>query len=446
MCFRECPAELFPELRSNEDTARGYVYSNTNLANREVCPPCLGACPLGQQVRDYVQLLNVGKVKEALLVIRQDNPLPGVCGYVCHHPCEQACIRGSWDDPVSIRELKRYAAHYEMDHRNEIVEVLIQRKEPARGKKVVIVGAGPAGLACGFELAMRGYAVTVMDALAQPGGMLRAGIPSFRLPRHVIDHDIGIIISLGVTFMNSVCIGKDIALDTLCSQGADAVVVAVGAHRATSLGIPGEGGEGYTEWHSFLEQTNMGKGVEIQGKVLVVGGGNAAIDVARCALRAGARGVEVLSIEREDEMPADPSEVKTAKREGIHLRFQVVPIAVVKANGRVTGLTCAPARLGWDELGRRIPIRMEGELLTVKGDFVISATGQRSELSFLKAESISERETIDVVKMGRIRGYHRVFGAGDAVTGPSTVVDAIASGQATARHVINYLERSGNQR
>jgi NADPH-dependent glutamate synthase beta subunit-like oxidoreductase len=446
VCFRECPAELLSELRSDEDTVRGYVYSNTNLAENDVCPPCLGACPLGQQVRDYVQLLKAGKVKEALLVIRQDNPLPGVCGYVCHHPCERACIRGSWDDPVSIRELKRYAAQYEMDHRNEIVELLIQRKEPALGKRVVIVGAGPAGLACGFELVMRGYAVTVMDALAQPGGMLRAGIPSFRLPRHVIDHDIGIMISLGITFMNSVCIGKDIALEALCSQGADAVVVAVGAQQATSLGIPGEGGEGYMEWHSFLEQINMGKGVEIQGKVLVVGGGNVAIDVARCAVRAEARAVEVLCIEREDEMPADPSEVKRAKREGIHLRFQVVPIAVLKANGRITGLTCAPARLGWDELGRRIPMRMQGDPLTVKGDFVISATGQRSELSFLKAEAISERETIDVVKTGRIRGYNAVFGAGDAVTGPSTVVDAIASGQATARHVINYLKRSGNQR
>jgi NADPH-dependent glutamate synthase beta subunit-like oxidoreductase len=182
VCIRACPAELFPELRHDEDTARGYVYTHTDLAVREIVPPCVGSCPLGQQVREYVQ----------------DNPLPGVCGYVCHHPCEQACVRGSWDDPVSIRELKRYAIHYEIDYQEEIVEVLKGRKKPAQGKKVSIVGAGPAGLACAFELVMQGYPITVMDALAQPGGMLVGAIPPFRLPRYVIDHDVGIIRSLGV--------------------------------------------------------------------------------------------------------------------------------------------------------------------------------------------------------------------------------------------------------
>jgi NADPH-dependent glutamate synthase beta subunit-like oxidoreductase len=172
VCIRACPAELLPELRPDEDTTRGFVYTNTDLGSREGLPPCVDACPLGQQVRDYAELLAGGKVREAVLVVRQDNPLPGVCGYVCHHPCEQVCIRGSWDSPVSIRELKRYAIHYEMDHRDDIVKVLGERKEAPQDKKVVVVGAGPAGLACAFELVMHGYGVRVMDALAQPGGML----------------------------------------------------------------------------------------------------------------------------------------------------------------------------------------------------------------------------------------------------------------------------------
>ncbi|MBW2038084.1 MAG: FAD-dependent oxidoreductase [Deltaproteobacteria bacterium] len=440
VCERACPAEFLPDLRTDEDTIRGYVYTNTDLVSREVLPPCVGACPIGQQVRDYVQLLEAGKVKEALLVIRQDNPLPAVCGYVCHHPCEQACIGGSWDDPVSIRELKRYAVHYEMDHRDEILEMLNERKQPARGKKVVVVGAGPAGLACGFELVMHGYIVTIMDDLEQPGGMLRVGIPPFRLPRDVIDHDVGVIRSLGVQFINSVRIGKGIPLETLKSEGADAVILAVGAHKAVTLGIHGEGGEGYVDWLSFLQRTNTGQNVELRGKTLVIGGGNVAIDVARSALRVGAKVVEVLSLEKEEEMPADPLEVKKAKREGIKIRFQLVPIAVLKTNGRVKGLRCVPAHLGWDELGRRTPMLVEGEPFEVEGDFIISAIGQRSELSFLNAKSVSERGTIALGKDGQVKGYEGVFAAGDAVSGPSTVVEAMASGKIVAQQVMSYLE------
>ncbi len=188
VCVKACPAEVFPELRSEGDTVRGYVYTNTDLLRREVLPPCEDACPISQQVRKYVQLLQAGNVEEAMFVIRRDNPLPGVCGYVCHHPCERTCVRGSWDEPVSIRELKRYAVHYELEHRDEIIEMLRQHKQPSKGRKVVIVGAGPAGLACGSELVMHGYSVTIMDALDTPGGMLVGGIPPFRLPRFVIEH------------------------------------------------------------------------------------------------------------------------------------------------------------------------------------------------------------------------------------------------------------------
>ncbi|RLB15288.1 MAG: hypothetical protein DRG35_04220, partial [Deltaproteobacteria bacterium] len=285
VCVRACPAEYLPDLRHDKDTVRGYVYTNIDLVVTEFLPPCVAACPLGQDVREYVQLLSVGKVQDALLIIRKDNPLPGVCGYVCHHPCEQACVRGSWDDPVAIRELKRYAVHYEIDHQEEIIEALKERKHSARGKKVVIVGAGPAGLACAFELVMQGYTITVMDALAQPGGMLVGAIPPFRLPRYVIEHDIGIIRSLGVEFIPSVRIGKELTLQEIRRDRFDAVVLAIGTWKDIALGIPGEDTSGCLKCLDFLNTVNAGHAINLSGTVLVIGGGNAAIDTARTALR-----------------------------------------------------------------------------------------------------------------------------------------------------------------
>jgi len=437
LCIRACPAEFLPELRYDEDTTRGYVYTNTDLAVTEILPPCVGSCPLGQQVRDYVQLLSAGKVKEALLAIRQDNPLPGVCGYVCHHPCEQACVRGSWDDPVSIRELKRYAVHYEIDHQKEILEVLRGRKHSARGKKVLIVGAGPAGLACAFELVMQGYAITVMDALAQPGGMLVGAIPPFRLPRYVIDHDVGIIRSLGVEFITSIRIGKELPLQEVTRDGFDAAVLAMGTWKDIVLGIPGEGATGYLECLDFLSDVNTGKMIKLSGTVLVVGGGNAAIDTARSALRMGSKQVIVLYRRSQQEMPASKEEVEAALQEGVQIRYLVAPKRIVIKERKIKGLELIRMELGEpDGTGRKVPIPITGSELIEAGDFVISAIGQHSGIPFLKAESISERGTINLGKDGQVKEYKGVFAAGDVVTGPSTVVEAIASGK-------RYLEESG---
>ncbi|MBW2340800.1 MAG: FAD-dependent oxidoreductase [Deltaproteobacteria bacterium] len=441
VCLRECPAELFPELRPDEDTTRGYVYSNTDLAAREVFPPCFAACPLGQQVRDYVRLLEVGNVKEALLVIRQDNPLPGVCGYICHHPCEEACIRGSWDDPVSIRELKRYAAQYEMDHRGLIMETLIQRKEPARGKKVVIVGAGPAGLACGFESVMRGYEVTIMDALAQPGGMLAGGIPSFRLPRSVVDHDVGIIRSLGVRFLPSVRIGQDVSLRQVMKDDADAVVLATGAWIDLTLDVPGEGAKGYLNCLDFLDAVNSAQNVKLSGRVLVVGGGNAAIDTARSALRLGAEQVIVVYRRSREEMPANHEEVEAAIKEGVEVQYLLAPKRILTENGGVTGLELVRIELAdFDEAGRRRPVLIEGSEYIEEADVIITALGQRPGVSFLDVKAISEHGTITRNASGMVPGYEGLFAAGDAVSGPSTVVEAMASGKLVAQQVMDYLE------
>jgi len=444
VCVRACPAEYLPDLRYDEDTVRGYVYTHTDLPITEILPPCVGSCPLGQQVRDYVQLLAAGKVKEALLVIRQDNPLPGVCGYVCHHPCEQACVRGSWDDPVSIRELKRYAIHYEIDHQKEIVTVLEECKKPAQGKKVGIVGSGPAGLACAFELVMQGYAITVMDALARPGGMLVGAIPPFRLPRYVIDHDIGIIRSLGVKFIPSIRIGKEISLQEIRRDRFDAFVLATGTWKDRALEVAGEDTPGCLKCLDFLNTVNAGGIINLSGTVLVIGGGNAAIDTARTALRAGSKQVIVLYRRSQQEMPASKEEVEAALNEGVQIQYLVAPKRVVSKEGKIKGVELIRMELGEpDETGRKMPIPITGSEFIQAGDFVIPAIGQRSDIPFLTADSISERGTINCDRDGQVKEYEGVFAAGDVVTGPSTVVEAIASGKATARNVIRYLEESG---
>jgi len=444
VCVRACPAEYLPDLRYDEDTVRGYVYTHKDLPSTEILPPCVGSCPLGQQVRDYVQLLAAGKVKDALLVIRQDNPLPGVCGYVCHHPCEQACVRGGWDDPVSIRELKRYAVHYEIDHQKEIVGVLKECKKPAQGKKVVIVGAGPAGLACAFELALEGYAITIMDALAQPGGMLVGAIPPFRLPRYIIDHDIGIIRSLGVKFILSIRIGKDIPLHEIRRKDFDAFVLATGTWKDRALEVAGEDTPGCLKCLDFLNTVNAGGIINLSGTVLVIGGGNAAIDTARTALRTGSKQVIVLYRRSRQEMPASKEEVEAALHEGVQIQYLVAPKRVVSKDGKIQGVELIRMELGEpDETGRKMPIPMTGSEFIQVGDFVIPAIGQRSDISFLRADSISERGTIYCDRDGQVKEYEGVFAAGDVVTGPSTVVEAIASGKAIARNVKRYLEESG---
>jgi NADPH-dependent glutamate synthase beta subunit-like oxidoreductase len=441
VCLRACPAECFCELRSDEDTTRGYSYTNTDLGNKEGLPLCVDACPVSQQVREYVYLLEKRKVKEALFLIRRDNALPGVCGYVCHHPCEQACIRGSWDEPVAIRELKRYAVHYEMDHREEVLKSLGERKKRPQNKKVVIVGAGPAGLACAFELVMQGYAVRVMDALAEPGGMLVAGIPPFRLPRYVIDHDIGIIKSLGAEFISSVRIGQQVPVSELMSNGAHAVVLATGAWVDLTLDVPGEGGKGYFRCLDFLGRVNSGKLRKLAGTVVVVGGGNAAFDTARSALRLGADQVIIAYRRSRDEMPATSEEIDAAEREGVKIRYLVAPERMRVEHGKVTGVNLTRMKLGSpDESGRKRPVPIKGSEFMEKTDIVIPALGQRPDLSFLEVKDDVEGDTVFCDSSGIVSGYENLFAAGDAVTGPSTVVEAMGSGKAVARKVMDYLK------
>jgi NADPH-dependent glutamate synthase beta subunit-like oxidoreductase len=443
VCVRACPAEPFIELRSKPDTSRGYVYSNTDLLSQETLPPCQGACPLGQKVRDYVPLLAAGNTREALLVIRLDNPLPGICGYVCHHPCEQACIRGTWDEPVAIRELKRYAAHYEIDHHGEIMEVLKERKKPPKGKKVVIVGAGPAGLACAFELVIQGCEVAIMDALDTPGGMLVGGIPAFRLPRQVVEHDVQVIRSLGAGFVGSVRLGDGLSIEDI-QMDADGVVLATGAWKDLALGVAGGQVSGCFQCLEFLRLVNKGHLKKLAGTVVVIGGGNAALDTARSSLRLGPEKVSIIYRRSREEMPASPDEIDAAIREGVKMRYLEAPTKIIGERGRVKGIELMKMELGEiDETGRRRPVPLKGSTGIEAAEVVISAIGQGPELSFLKSTAITENGTVWCDEAGMVQGYKGVFAAGDAVSGPSTVVEAIASGKAVARSIMSYLDGNG---
>ncbi|GAF80824.1 unnamed protein product [marine sediment metagenome] len=291
---------------------------------------------------------------------------------------------------------------------------------------------------------MHGYGVTVMDALARPGGMLIGGIPSFRLPRHIIDHDVGVIRSLGVEFIPLVRIGEELSLKEVRSDGVDAVVLATGTWKDLTLDVPGEGVTGYIKCLDFLGALNAGQAVSLSGKVLVVGGGNAAVDAARSALRVGAKQVIVVYRRGREEMPASQEEVESALEEGVELRYLVAPKRVVHEHGKVKGLELMRMELGdIDETGRGRPMPVEGSEFIEAGDYVIPAIGQRSEPFFLKEESISEQGMIRCNENGQVTGCEGVFAAGDAVSGPSTVVEAIASGKAVARQVMNYLDSLG---
>jgi len=412
----------------------------TDLAERASLPPCTAACPLDQKVMDYVRLLSLGRVKEALLTVREDNPLPGLCAYVCHHPCESACLRGTWDEPVAVRELKRHAFLYEKDNREEILEVLKSRKRPLTGRKAVIVGAGPAGLACSYELAMGGMEVQVMDALDRPGGMLIHGIPSFRLPRWVIEHEVEMVRSLGVEFMTSFRLGKDVTFRELREEENGAIVVTTGAWKDLELGIEGEGDEGCIPCLEFLGKANRGELGSVSGRVLVIGGGNAAVDTARCASRLGAREVVILYRRGPEEMPALREEMKAALDEGVRIEYRVAPVRMIREGDRVTGVELVRTRPGSpDDSGRRSPVPLPGSAFKEPADLIVTAIGQRPDPSFLEGDSVSPEGRVRCSADGMVEGMEGVFAAGDAVTGPSTVVEAIASGKRVARRVLEYL-------
>jgi NADPH-dependent glutamate synthase beta subunit-like oxidoreductase len=401
-------------------------------AYEEKLPPCRRACPAGTDWPRALALLADEKTVEAWQMIRQANPLPGICGRVCYHPCETACNRGKFDEAVSIQALERFTADSSFDLTPETPQI-----EKRRGR-VAIVGSGPAGLSAAYFLARTGYRVTIFEAESDPGGMLRLGIPSYRLPREVLNREIELIAALDVDFQLNTQIGSDLDLEKFW-QRHDAVFIATGAHCSRSLEIPGEDETGVRTGLGFLKAVNGGRRVKLGPRVAVIGGGNTAIDAARTALRLGARPTIIYRRTRA-EMPAIADEIEEAEHEGIEFVFLAAPRGLHRVNGKLE-IQLIRMKLGeLDASGRRRPVPIEGSEFTLQADSVLKAAGEEPDLSFC-ADCL---ETSSGIVMNNPQGLLKragIFLGGDARSGPSTVIQAIASGKDAARAIQGYLEQ-----
>ncbi len=402
--------------------------------------PCQTACPAGIDVPSYVTLIGMGRDAEAIEVIRKDNPFPWVCGLVCTRPCEFMCVRGRIDTPVSIKFLKAFAAERALSER----AYQNPEKAPDKHKKVCIIGAGPGGLSAAYYLALEGYTVRVIEALPMAGGMMMVGIPRYRLPREVIDREVAMIEDLGVEFSYNTKFGEDVTFEQLKTEGFEAFFFAIGAHQSFKMNIEGE--DDFTqaiESIDFLRDVALGDR-HIPGKrVAVIGGGNVAIDAARTCLRMGCKEVSIAYRRTRKEMPADEEEVEQAEEEGVKFSFLTIPVAVTGENGQLTALKCLRAKLVKKQGSNRMsPVPIDGSEYLLEVDAVITAIGQRVEqacMADLEALKWTRRNTISVDMANMTTSIPGVFAAGDAVTGPATVVEAIGGGKRAAEAIDRYL-------
>jgi len=397
---------------------------------------CSSACPAHVNIPEYVGLIAEGRFAEALDVIRRRNPFPSVCGRACDHPCELFCRRGDVDDPVAVRHLKRFVSDYVEEEAGPPLW-----RGPRRGR-VAVIGSGPAGLTAAYFLALMGREVKVFEALEIVGGMLAAGIPSYRLPREALARDIEYIRKAGVKIER----GRRIeSIRELREAGFDAVFVAVGAHKSARLGVPGEDSEGVYDALRFLRSVASGEVAGLRGRVVVIGAGNAGIDSARTALRLGADAVTVLYRRTREEMPALREEIEDAILEGVHIRYLVSPIAI-EGDGRVRAVRCAEMELGEaDESGRPRPVPKPGCEAAFEADHVIVAVGQAPDLDFAVSEGqlVVTRGRVAADPVTQRSGEEPIFAGGDAVTGPATLIEAIAAGQRAAQAIDALLGGRG---
>ncbi|HEX7505894.1 MAG TPA: FAD-dependent oxidoreductase, partial [Polyangia bacterium] len=468
-CAIACPVSLPSEFDRNlglrKAVFRPYAQAIPNtygISKSEGMAPCKAACPAGVNAQGYVALIAAGKFEEAYDLVQERCPLPAVCGRICQHPCESQCNRKDLDEPVQVRDLKRFAADYVYAKRD--------KKQPAPFKpvkiqkeKVAIIGGGPAGLTAAKDLTAQGYGVTLFEARPFLGGMLRLGVPAYRLPRDVLDYEIQQILNERVEIQLGQKLGKDISIDGLKKAGYSAIFVATGAHKSQKMGLPGDDAAGVTYGLDFLGPVNLGEKVasrgerrasldadhrggagepsqgspvEIGRKTVVVGGGNVAMDAARAALRMGAKQVTVVYRRSRVEMPALPEEILQAEEEGVQFELLTNPVKVIAGHsGHVTGLECLRMKLGEpDASGRRRPVAVEGSNFTVEADNVIIAIGQTADIEGVPLES--GKIAADGSLATKIPG---VFAGGDVVLGPASLVEAMAHGHHAAEAIHAFL-------
>ncbi len=404
-----------------------------------VSSPCMYTCPIDQEASTYIALIAQRKFKEAFEVIMKDNPLPAVCGRVCNHPCEKVCRAGEMGDPISIRGLKRFVTDWAK--RNGVRYA--PKKAAEERERIAVVGAGPAGLSAAYYLALKGFRPTIFEALPVPGGMLAVGIPGHRLPEDVLDIEIERIKAAGVEIRTGLVLGKDFTIASLFRDGYRSVFCATGAGKSLSMGIPGEDAQGVRHSLEYLRSVNLGHDEPIGRRVCVVGGGNSAIDAARAALRdKGCRQVSIFYRRTKAEMPALAEEVDAAIEEGVDIQFLVAPVKVLTENGRAKAIECVRMKLGEkDASGRRRPIPIEGSNFVHDLDTLILAISERPDTSYIGEGDIIrlDRENIIIDPETSMTTREGVFAGGDAVTGPATVVEAIAAGKLAAETIEKYI-------
>jgi formate dehydrogenase beta subunit len=438
--------------------------------------PCMMACPAHTNAGRYVSLMAQGRFEEAYRFARDPNPMASICGRVCAHPCETACRRGEIDKPIQIRALKRFLAERYGPESKNFKPYPIAR-QPKLSMKIAIIGAGPVGLSAAHDLALMGYSVTIFEAAAVPGGMLYLGIPEYRLPRNVVEAQVREILEIGdITLKLNQRAGKDFSIGDLRSQGFDAVLIAVGAHRSRDLSIPGVDLDGVHKGIDFLLNVNLGYKFTVGKRVVVIGGGNVAMDVARSAarqvvqqhemqtdtwaknltavaahemvdvslsaLRLGASEVHIVCIERRDEMPAAIEEIEEAETEGIVIHAGFGPKSVRGENGRVTGLETLRTERVFDDNSRFNPEFAPGSESIVPCDTVILAIGQSANLDFLEKDSgvaLSPRGLIEVDRRTLMTSAPGIFAGGDCVFGPRLIIDSVADGKRAAAGIDEFL-------
>jgi len=418
-------------------------YTQNNPGNRtkksspdhSLMPPCQVACPLHMEIREYVDLVAQGKIMEALQVIRNDNPFPSICAYVCNQPCEDACRRGQVDKPIAIRALKRFAVEFGGDR------MIPAEAETTHSERVAIVGSGPAGLAAAYYLRKFGYPVTVFEADSEPGGMLRVGIPEYRLPPKIIDAEIQRLTQMGVEIRVNT---RGVSLDLLFGMGYQAVFVAIGAHRGRKLRIPGADLDDTWTAVSFLRQARLRQRVNVGEKVVVLGGGNVGFDCARTARRLGAEEVHVACLEPRDGMLADLAEIEQAEEEGIVIHTSRTFTRILEEDGHVAGVECLNLRsMEFDKEGKLHLDIIEGSEHSLTADTVIFAIGQAPDLdlfSGLSGVEVTRQDTIVVDHDTLSTRHPGIFAGGDVVTGTASATQALATGREVAFRIDEYLQ------
>jgi NADPH-dependent glutamate synthase beta subunit-like oxidoreductase len=450
-CVQVCPIKPYNRfdeglsLRTaidiNDKSAFSYLYE----IEKET-PICQETCPVHIDIRKYIGLIADGRYLDALAVIRERNPLPAICGRVCNHPCESACNRGKQDQPVAIDALKRFVADYELELKKQ-GKIPKPVSPPVNEKlgKVAVIGSGPAGLTVAHDLALKGIQSTIFEAAPVPGGMLWLAIPEYRLPRDIIQTEVDYICDLGVELKLNTPITKEFTFDDLLSDGYKAVFLGIGAHRGLKLGVSGEDDyEGFLDCIVFLRRVNLGDTTKPGRKVVVIGGGNSAIDAARTALRLGSEEVHIVYRRTVKEMPANPWEIEGAEKEGVKIFYLAAPVQILGENGKVVGMKCIRMKLGkLDASGRRRPVPIEGSEFEIETDIIVPSISQEPDISFLHEGhglSINKWNSFDIDSRTMQTNRPEVFAGGDSVTGPATVIEAIAAGHKAANSIEKFVK------